>query len=358
MKHWIWKTLAGWLVLWLFVLPAVLLPLAFLAQKLGDAYLSEAGPQAKTQAVELVRLLASQAEGELTPEKLVNMSQAMSDLVQRSNTSYTDIMVIKDLALIDPKGKVLAHFDVTQIAKDTTSAYKTKEVLGLFNRLRRNSVDTEISGLYTPELSKDPVTQALVARYMPTIRARYPDLLAGQYTVTSSVYPVDGEVPKAGFVLTIEHRSPARVLHVISSVFVPVMLFALGVIVIVGFFYLPVLVLITARKQEAKAVKIAEYENSHVDEDDLPDISAEPDFESVSPTDFDDVPLPDFLEDAPIPGPTVSTEPLYAPPEQTSGPVRVQPVPSREVPVPSMAVTAARYAHSEILDAIPLEADN
>lgn len=358
MKHWIWKTLAGWIVLWLFVLPAVLLPLGFLAQKLGDAYLREVAPQAKTQAVELLRLLASQAEGDLTPEKLVNMSQTMSDLVQRSNTSYADVMVIKDLAFIDPKGKVLAHFDVTQIARDTTSAYTSKEVLGLFDRLRRASVDVQISGLYTPELSKDPVTQALVARFMPTIRDRYPDMLAGQYTVTSSVYPVDGEVPKAGFVLTVEHHSPARVLHVFSSVFVPVILFALGVIVIVGVFYLPVLVLITARKQQAQAARIAEYENSHVDEDDLPDISAEPDFESVTPTDFDDVPLPDFLEDAPIPGPTVSTGPLYAPSEPVTGPVRVQPVPSREVPVPSMAATAARYAHSEILDAIPLDADH
>ncbi|MCE9597850.1 MAG: hypothetical protein K8S54_07770 [Spirochaetia bacterium] len=358
MKHWIWKTIAGWIVLWLFVLPAVLLPLGFLASKLGDAYLTEAAPQARNQAVELMRLIASQAEGDLTPEKMVNMSQTMADLVQRSNTSSSGIMSIRDLALIDPKGKVLAHNDVTQIAKDTASAYTTKEVLGLFNRLRRDSVDVRITALYTPEFSKDPLTQAIVTKFMPQFRAAYPELLAGQYTITTAVYPIDGEVPKAGFILTVDHRSPERILGSMASLMTPVLLFAFGVIGIVAFFYLPVLILITARQNAVKVPGVAEYENTHIDDEDLPDISAEPEFEHVSPTDFDDVPLPDFLEDAPLSSANAHSASGNAQVTSHSLSHSQSMHMPREIPVPAMAGTASRYAPGEVLDAIPLEADH
>jgi len=321
------KTIVGWFVLWILVLIGVLTPFGYLAIRMGQLYLNQTAPAARNQAVDMIRIIASQVEGVPGPERLVSLSQTMSELVQRTNAEGSDTMAVSELALIDPKGRVLAHSDVTKIARDTISPYATPETLAMFNRLRRDAVGIKVTDEITPELPPNPVANYVRDRIIPKAKELYPDLFVRSYQVTCTIYPIDGEVPSAGFILKVDHRAPARIFRLLGTALSPAILIALASVFGVVILYLPVLIIVSAKKKQKAPV----HHDDHIESMAVPEEDVHASEQHVSPVDFDDIPLPDFLEDAPI------------------------------TPASALATSASRsgshYDGLDILDAIPIEPD-
>jgi hypothetical protein len=347
MKHWFWKTILGWILLFFVILPAVLIPTLYLGKTLGSLYLSETAPAAKIQGLDILRVLSAQAEGDLKPDKLVAISGTMSDVVQRMNTGATPLG-IKEIALIDPKGRVLAHNDVTFIAKDAVSPYANDKFLAVLRRPRRDSATVVPLQPYSPALPQNIVAEKLGDRILTPLRSAYPDLFIASYTISSAVYPIDGEAPNAGFIMIVENHTPERFFSILGALLSPVALVTFGSILVAMFFALPVLLLVTARGKQI-------VYRDHLD-DDLPIAHAHAEPETHESIDFEDVPLPEFMDEE-----AASQMAPHANP--STPPATIQHVaPYNDLP-PSVAAAAAvmtpppAHSYDEILDAIPIDAD-
>lgn len=343
MKSVLFRTIVGWIVLSLLVIPAVLLPAAFLGRWLGTAYINDIAGIARGQSGELLQIVVSQSEGELTSDRLVLLSSTMASLEERTMRQTQGIAAVREIALIDTKGRVLAHNDVTKIAKNSVSRFTEEKYLKIAQRTRRDSIAILPVEAYNPQLPANPVARKIGEALLPGMKSAFPELFVSAYEATAAVYPIDGEIPSGGVVMVVENRAPQRVFAAISSLLSPVSLAAGGAILIVLFLYLPVLALIAGRRKE-EIHSMDSVPSVEAMPDDVPGADGEVDPDLHAPeaphVDFGEVPLPDFIQGA---------EP----------PVHSQPDPH----VHAYAAAAAgpggtlRPPLDEILDAIPVNPD-
>lgn len=342
MKSVLFRTIVGWIVLSLLVIPAVLLPAAFLGRWLGTAYINDISGIARGQSGELLQIIVSQSEGDLSADRLVLLASTMASLEERTMRQTQGIAAVREIALIDTKGRVLAHNDVTKIAKNTPSRFTEDKYLKIAQRTRRDSIAILPIEGYNPALPSNPVARKISEAVLPEMKKMFPELFVSAYEATSAVYPVDGEIPSGGVVMVVENRAPIRVFGAISALLSPVSMAAGGAILLVLFLYLPVLALIAGRrKEEIRSM------------DSIPSVEAMPNVEPASEgeldsdlhapeaphVDFGEVPLPDFIQGAEVPVHSPQENLAYAGAAgSSSGPM-------------------LRPALDEILDAIPVEPD-
>lgn len=345
--------MAGWVLLSVLVIPAVLVPAGFLGRRLGTAYINDIAGVTRGQAGELLQVLVSQSEGELSPERLVQLSSTMAALEERTMHQTQGITAIREIALIDKKGKILAHNDVTRMAKNAVSRFTDEKYTKISQRIRRDSIAITAQEAYNPELPANPVARRVSEALIPHLKKEFPELFIATYEATAAVYPVDGEIPSGGVVMVLENRAPLRVFGAIGSVLSPAALAALGAIMLVLFLYLPVLLLLSARKKDpAPATMPREIETLpavEAEPEAIEPVSDDPDFHApeMPAVDFGEVPLPDFID------------PVHS---YAAAAASVSPSVSHSVSVePALASRhdTGRRHHSfdEILDAIPVEPD-
>jgi hypothetical protein len=336
MKSLLIRTIAGWLVLSVLVIPGIILPAAYLTKHLGSSYVQDLTGIARAQAAELLLILVSQSEGERSPERMVQLSSTMAALEERTMHQTQGIVAIREIALIDTKGRVLAHNDVTQIAKDTPSRFQEEKYTKIAQRTRRDSIAVLPLEPYQPALPANAAGKRIAEFVLPSMKVMFPDLFVAAYEATAAVYPVDGEIPSGGIVMIVENRAPLRVFGLIGSLLSPAA-FVMGAVALVLVLYLPVLALVAQRKKtpapaisEEVIPSVEAVPSAHAEGDDS-DFHA-PEMPSV---DFGEVPLPDFIQNDSLQQYAAAAAPHTY----------------------SSSSSGARPALDEILDAIPVEPD-
>lgn len=346
MKSPLIRTIAGWLVLCVLVIPGIALPAMYVARHIGTTYIRDMTAVARTQAVELLLVLVSQSEGDRSPEKMVQLSSTMAALEERTMHQTQGIVAIREIALIDTKGRVLAHNDVTKMARDTPSRFHEEKYTRIGQRIRRDSIQILPLETFSPQLPSNKAAQKAGELLLPALQKSFPDLFVSSYEATAAVYPVDGEVPSGGIVMVVENRAPLRIFGLMGSLLSPAA-FVAAAILLVLLLYLPVLLLLAGRRKSAQVSSAQDESIPSVEAmpGSMPgnlDADVDPDFHvpEMPAVDFGEVPLPDFIQAAANEHSAVSAYSHSSYSHSASG-----------------SGALLRPALDEILDAIPVEPD-
>lgn len=160
-------------------------------QRVGGTLARELEFQMKERMNDLSFSLAKLATTGQKKKDLVLLSETMMDLVD-SSASTSDRLQIQEVLYINSKGELLAHNDVTFLAKSAQKKYDTPEYLSVFARPKRDPV--EINSI---ETAKKP--EGLLEKTVyDLLNQSHPYLLTTEFRVGAAVYMTDGIIPAGG----------------------------------------------------------------------------------------------------------------------------------------------------------------
>ncbi|MCB1173756.1 MAG: hypothetical protein KDK39_09335 [Leptospiraceae bacterium] len=186
----------------------------YLVYTAGSQGLAAIEGSTRNTGLELGSALARMAGERLSKDQSVELSATMAQSVQRSRQKSAlnqGSVVVQEIFLLDPAGRVLAHSDVARMAKNAQTDYNTpeyKSVLRLNDRHPSIPYETKTlesvaiapAGLYDSVRSVSPEAYHF-------LETNFPEKVVTRYRLSIAVMKVDEEYASAGLHLIVKSES-------------------------------------------------------------------------------------------------------------------------------------------------------
>lgn len=178
----------------------------------------------RTRGRELGITLAAFAGENMTDKGLVRVSAAMNRVVKASR-GRADYFEVREIALLDRKGRVRAHSDVTKAASDARSIYKNEKYGSVLNLPFQEPVLFEI----VESLKVDFPFAEYLEEYTVYIKKIWPDFsVSGEkYHMGFAVYTPDEKIAVARMHMMVDIKSPIMLLKSVKTIIIEIALFTL-----------------------------------------------------------------------------------------------------------------------------------
>ncbi|MBI3396577.1 MAG: hypothetical protein HY042_12120 [Spirochaetia bacterium] len=202
---------------------------------------------AQRRGAELGIALSTMATEQAGRDKgMVAMSAVFTDLVRLSKSRNEDF-VVEEVFLLDSKGKLLAHNDVSKLAKDavaaSTAEYSKPEYSQVLNRDRRDPV---VSRPLPADSSVIPTPREMIlARILPgltNVRAH----------IGVAVFQVDADFPTAGVHMIVSVKSMTGIIAGLTQSFLYALAVSAGASFVFSFLLTLIIYMLAIRHIGAK----------------------------------------------------------------------------------------------------------
>ena len=129
----------------------------------------------------------------------VKLNAALYEMV-RDSRDRQDSYRIEEVFFIDKSGKLLAHSDISRIAKNSGADYNTEKYLTAAYRPISNPHSVRIDSI----LSYDG---SYPRKIYDLLKEKFPDLLAERYHIGVAVYPVDTDISRGSVHVMIQNTT-------------------------------------------------------------------------------------------------------------------------------------------------------
>lgn len=273
----LFKFISGFLIIFLILFLGLLVPIIYIFQS-GKAFIEEIQSQTKNRAIEITYALDAMSGESIYYDNIISLSSVMTKIMENNN-QRNDPYKIKEIFLLDEKNNLLAHNDITKVAKDFQPKYDpTKYKLGVIlfsgspvglqvigkTKIQFPEVVTKFNAFTKPFFDIEKQISEWIEKYIP-------DLLANEFHLYSSVYPPDELLPKGSLHLLIENQGIAPLVsYWIKQVFfVSFLSLVIFMILFLGFITFFAYILFFTNKKEVLSNQIPEIEEKKFPEDDL-----------------------------------------------------------------------------------------
>lgn len=129
----------------------------------------------------------------------IKWSQVFNGMVKDSK-NRKDIYRIDEIFLLNRKGEMLAHSDVTKLSKFHADNTDRKDMVRVGSRSPDSPVKIEVQSIFSGEHFFHPDFYEFVKIY-------FPDLIAETYLVSYAVFPVDSKIANATLHILLKNTS-------------------------------------------------------------------------------------------------------------------------------------------------------
>lgn len=273
----IFKFLVGFFIIFFILSLGLVIPIIYIFQS-GKAFIEEIQNQTKNRAIEITNALDAMSGESIYYDNMISLSSVMTKIMENNN-QRNDPYKIKEIFLLDQRNNLLAHNDITKLAKDFQPKYDpTKYKLGtiLFSgspigleiigktKIQFPEVITKLNSFTKPFFDIEKQITHWIEKYIP-------DLLANEFHLYSSVYPPDELLPKGSLHLLIENQGITPLVsywikQVFFVFFLSFLIFIILFIIFVAFF---TYVLFKDKKEILTEHQITKIQDEKLPEDHL-----------------------------------------------------------------------------------------
>jgi len=225
----------------------------------GKILVEESNRYVKSRGTELGTGLASLASPEWTGDRLVDLAYSMNEVV-RDSRQRNDPVFIKEIFLLDRDGNVLAHNDVSRIAKESEIKYTGEDYDRVLTRPREEPTRLDVAWNY-PE----PENQFL-RKIVEQFRKHVKEVPAHTYHLAVAVFPVDADIAKGSIHIYFENRGFLASLAVLPAMGKTLLFISLG-FVFGGTFLYTLILFFMFKAKKADAVKPPVVTPANISED-------------------------------------------------------------------------------------------
>ncbi len=321
------------LILLIFSSLFIFLPISYVYWS-GKSFIEEIQSQTKNRALEVGVALNTLSGESFYYDNMISLSYVMAKIVEHTNTRE-DPYQIKEIFLIDQKERLIAHSDITKLAKDMQEKYdpikyKFNELLFVLNPITIDIIG--YADIQIPEVLFKKNIENFVQKYLK-------NLLPNQFHVYTNIYPPDERLPVGSLHIIIHNYGISTMITkwvsdminvILISVVISILFFLTGIIYLYYTIY---------KKSEIIVEEIKELEDKDLEE--LPEDTLAPDAQEIEEIKKVDI------EPPPPPSEKIKTE-------QQSG---------KEIPIQSLISLKESKKNrvelqnktDDVLDAIPIE---
>ncbi len=321
------------LILLIFSSLFIFLPISYVYWS-GKSFIEEIQSQTKNRALEVGVALNTLSGESFYYDNMISLSYVMAKIVEHTNTRE-DPYQIKEIFLIDQKERLIAHSDITKLAKDMQEKYdpikyKFNELLFVLNPITIDIIG--YADIQIPEVLFKKNIENFVQKYLK-------NLLPNKFHVYTNIYPPDERLPVGSLHIIIHNYGISTMITkwvsdminvILISVVISILFFLTGIIYLYYTIY---------KKSEIIVEEIKELEDKDLEE--LPEDTLAPDAQEIEEIKKVDI------EPPPPPSEKIKTE-------QQSG---------KEIPIQSLISLKESKKNrvelqnktDDVLDAIPIE---
>lgn len=237
----------SFIFIFVFLGTGLIAPIIFIYQS-GKNFIEEVQLNTKNRALEITSTLDTMSGESLYYDNLISLSNVMAKIKNYTNIR-NDPYKIEEIFLLDNANRLLAHNDITKVAKDyqpkyDKKIYKLGEILFSGNPIQIETIG--FASIQLPEEIKKLDSflffisiEKIIINY---INKYLPDLLAEKFHVYSSVYPPDENIPKGSLHIVIKNYGIVPLFsYWLKQVFY-ISLISLGIFIILLIFFINLLI--------------------------------------------------------------------------------------------------------------------